>query len=225
MMGAELHVARHVAQPVILFEDRAEAGRRLVDWIHPQPDAEAVVFALPRGGIPVGRPLADALGCELLPALVRKLPIPDNPEMGFGAVAVDGSVRLNRPVIDAFRIPQRTVDEVVAHVRAEIERRSAVYPGGWPLPDLVGRNAWLVDDGLATGLTMLSAADMLRARGPASLTIAVPCSPSDSLARVAGSAETIWCLAVQEGHPFAVASLYLDFHDMDDAEVRRDLLR
>ena len=185
----------------------------------------AVVFALPRGGIPVGRPLADALGCELLPALVRKLPIPTDPEMGFGAVAIDGSVRLNRPVIDAFGISTTTVGEVVEQVRTEVERRSAAYPGGWPLPELSGRNAWLVDDGLATGLTMLSAADMLRAREPASLTITIPCSPSDSLAGVTEAADVVWCIAAQDGHPFAVASFYCDFHDLDDGEVWADLQR
>jgi predicted phosphoribosyltransferase len=203
-----------------MFADRAEAGLTLAGWIGPQPDPDAVVFALPRGGIPVGRPLADALRCELRPALVRKLPIPDSPEMGFGAVAVDGTVRLNRAVIESYRISERAVLDTIEQVRAELERRGAVYPGGWPLPDLAGRRVWLVDDGLATGLSMLTAADMLRSLGSASLSIAVPCSPADSLARVRGAADTLWCLAVQDGHPFAVASFYRDFHDLDDAEVR-----
>lgn len=224
-MGNELHIGRHVVGPIALFSNRAEAGRALATWIDPQPDSDAIVFALPRGGIPVARPLADVLGCELLPALVRKLPIPTDPEMGFGAVAIDGSVRLNRPVIDAFHISTRTVSEVAEQVRAEVERRSAAYPGGWPLPDLSGRSVWLVDDGLATGLTMLSATDMLRARGPASLTVTVPCSPSDSLAKVTEAGDATWCLAAQDGHPFAVASFYRDFHDLDDAEVRADLRR
>jgi len=224
-MSAALHIGRRLAYPVAMFADRADAGLTLAAWIAPQPDPDSVVFALPRGGIPVGRPLADALGCGLRPALVRKLPIPDNPEMGFGAVAVDGSVQLNRTVIELFRISERTVHDTVARVRAEVERRGAVYPGGWPLPDLTGRHVWLVDDGLATGLSMLTAADMLRSLGSASLSIAVPCSPADSLARVSGAADTLWCLAVQDGHPFAVASFYRDFHDLDDAEVRAILRR
>ena len=222
-MGAELHIGRHTARPVVLFADRADAGRALADWIDPRPDAGAVVFALPRGGIPVGRALADALGCGLLPALVRKLPIPTDPEMGFGAVAVDGTVRLNRAVVEAFHISEATVRDAVATVRAEVERRGAVYPGGWPLPDLTGRNVWLVDDGLATGLSMLTAADMLRANGSGSLSIAVPCSPVDSLALVSGAADALWCLAAQDIHPFAVASFYADFHDLDDVEVREAL--
>jgi len=218
-VGAELHIGRHVVGPVILFADRADAGRTLASWIGAHPDPNAIVFALPRGGIPVGRPLADALECPLLPALVRKLPIPSDPEMGFGAVAVDGTVRLNGAVVEAFGIPQRTVHETIEQVRAEVKRRGMVYPGGWPLPDLAGRRVWLVDDGLATGLTMLTAADLLRTCEPASLTIAIPSSPSDSLARVSVAVDALWCLAVQDRPPFAVASFYRDFHDLDDAEV------
>ena len=219
-MNTELHIGRRLARSAVMFADRADAGRALADWIDPQPDPGAFVFALPRGGIPVGRPLADALRCRLLPALVRKLPIPTNPEMGFGAVAVDGTVRLNRAVMEAFGITEDTVRDTVEEVRAEVERRGAVCPGGWPLPPLTGRSIWLVDDGLATGLSMLAAADMLRASVPASLSIAVPCSPSASLARVSGAADAVWCLAAQDGHPFAVASFYVDFHDLDDVEVR-----
>jgi putative phosphoribosyl transferase len=218
-VSAGLHIGRHVARSVVLFANRMEAGRALTGWISPRPDPGAFVYALPRGGVPVGRPLADVLRCPLLPALVRKLPIPASPEMGFGAVAVDGTVRLNRAVIEAFRISESTVREVADTVRAEVERRGAAYPGGWPLPELAGRHVWLVDDGLATGLSMLTAADMLRAAAPASLTIAVPCSPADSLARVSRAADAIWCFAVLDGHPFAVASFYRDFHDLDDAEV------
>jgi putative phosphoribosyl transferase len=203
-----------------MFADRAEAGAELAAWIAPQPDRRALVFGLPRGGIPVGRALADALTCPLLPALVRKLPIPDDPEMGFGAVAVDGTVRLNREVIEAFHIPERAVADVVEKVRAEVGRRGSVYPGGWPLPDLAGRRVWLVDDGLATGLSMLTAADMLRAHGPLWLTIAVPCSPADSLATMEAAADEVWCLAVQDSRSFAVASFYRDFHDLSDSEVR-----
>lgn len=172
-MSVQVRIGRRLAWPAPLFADRAEAGRALADWINPASDAAAVVFALPRGGIPVGRALADVLGCELRPALVRKLPIPTNDQMGFGAVTVDGTVRLNQTVIDAFGISEQEVSDTIEQVRAEVERRSAVYPGGWPLPRLADRHVWLVDDGLATGLSMLAAADMVQARGPAALSIAV----------------------------------------------------
>lgn len=218
-----LHIQHRVPGPAVRFSDRADAGRRLAEYIAPQHDRDAVVFGLPRGGLPVGRPLASALRCELRPALVRKLPIPSDPEMGFGAVTIDGTLRLNESVVRAFRISPADVARVAEEVRTEIERRATVYPGGWPLPSLEGRSVWLVDDGLATGLTMLAGAQMLRARGPARLLVAVPCSPSDSLARAAPLADELWCLYAQQSRPFAVASFYRDFHDLTDAEVQTAL--
>jgi putative phosphoribosyl transferase len=191
----------------------------LAAWIAPEPDAEAVVFALPRGGIPVARPLADALECELRPVLVRKLPIPTEPEMGFGAVTVDGTVTLNHNVMRAFGITPEVAESVAEEVRAEVVRRGSVYPGGWPLPDLAGRRVWVVDDGLATGYSMVASLEMLRKLGASWLGVAVPCSPIDSLARVEPLADEMWCLVAQQGGGFAVASFYVDFHDLRDDEV------
>ena len=104
-------------------------------------------------------------------------------------------------------------------MRKELERRAAIYPGGWPLPPLADRNVWLVDDGLATGLSMLAAVEMLRARSPQSVRLAVVCSPPDSLAAVQAAVDEAWCLCVQTSRPFAVASFYADFHDLSDGEV------
>jgi putative phosphoribosyl transferase len=224
-VGARIHIARRVSRPDMTFPDRSAAGRALVAWIEPASDSGAFVFALPRGGIPVGRALADAIGCPLLPALVRKLPIPSDPEMGFGAVAVDGTVRLNEAVVRAVGIGAVQIEATVQGVRAEIERRATVYPGGWPLPDVRDHEVWLVDDGLATGMTMLVAADMLRRRAPARLDIAIPCAPDDSVEAVSAVADSVWCIASQTGRPFAVASFYRDFHDLSDAEVVATLAR
>lgn len=218
-MSANVHVRERVAGSVPLFRDRADAGRLLAAFVDPPRDEHACVFALPRGGVPVGRALADVLGCELRLALVRKLPIPTDPEMGFGAVTADGTVRLNRRVVAAYGISERQIRDAVEATRAEVLRRADAYPGSWPPPDLVGRQAWLVDDGLATGLSMLAAVDMLRAHDPASVLLAVPCSPVDSLARAAEVVDEAWCIAEQSGRPFAVASFYRDFHDLSDAEV------
>ncbi len=222
---SRLHIRMHVDGPVALFTDRADAGRQLVDYVRPGQDPEAVLFGLPRGGLPLGVAFAEALDCGLRPVPVRKLPIPSDPEMGFGAITADGTVRLNERTIQAFGITAAQVREVIARVRAEVERRADVYPGGWPLPPLSGRNVWLVDDGLATGLSLLAAAEMLRARSPASLRVAVPCAPDDSLARVAREADETWCLAAQKKGPFAVAAFYNDFHGLADQEVLDALSR
>ena len=214
-----LHIRTRVRGPVALFTSRSDAGRHLVDYIRPRADPEAVVFGLPRGGLPVGRMLADALGCELRPVAVRKLPLPSDPEMGFGAVTADGTVRLNDRIVKAFGLSPADVRDIVARVRIEVERRASVYPGGWPLPPLTGKCVWLVDDGLATGASMLAAVEMLRARSPASLAVTVPCAPDDALRQVADAADQTWCLAAQEQGSFAVASFYREFHDLTDHEV------
>jgi putative phosphoribosyl transferase len=215
----EVHIAEYSWGPVLRYRDRADAGRRLAEWIAPRPDPRAVVFALPRGGIPVARALADALGCELRPALVRKLPIPSDPEMGFGAVTVDGTVTLNHDVMRVFGITPEVAETVATEVRAEVERRGSVYPGGWPLPSLGGHRVWMVDDGLATGYSMLASLQMLRKHGAGWLGVTVPCSPIDSLARIEPLTDETWCLIAQRGRGFAVASFYADFHDLSDAEV------
>jgi putative phosphoribosyl transferase len=214
-----VHVRERVAWARPEYADRLNAGRVLADWISPRQDATAVVLALPRGGIPVGRPLADALGCELLPVLVRKLPIPVSPEMGFGAITVDGTVTLNRRVVEAFGIDETTAEVVAAATRAEVERRSRAYPGGWPLPQLEARHVWLVDDGLATGFSAIAACRMIRGRGASRLSLAVPCAPLSSVELLAGEADDVWCALGQSGGSFAVASYYRDFHEMADAEV------
>ena len=216
-----LHVRERTVRARPLFEDRTHAGRMLTEWIAPAEDPQALVLALPRGGIPVGRPLADAIGCVMHPILVRKLPIPVNPEMGFGAITVDGTVMLNEEVVDAFRLSESTIQAVAADTLGEVERRSEAYPGGLPLPPLEGRDVWLVDDGLATGFSAIAAARMISAHGVRRLRLAVPCAPRSSAELLSEHVNEAWCIIVQEGGPFAVASFYRRFQEMSDEEVVR----
>jgi len=219
-----LHVREHVSRPRVAYVDRMDAGRVMTAWISPAKEPEALVLALPRGGVPVGSPLARAVGCELRPVLVRKLPIPASPEMGFGAITVDGTMTLNDAVVSSFGISEAVIRSVAEETRAEVERRSRAYPGGWPLPALEGRHVWLVDDGLATGFSAIAAARMIRAHRAARVSLAVPCAPVSSTERLLGECDEAWCAIAQVDGPFAVASFYRDFHDMSDEEVVR-LLR
>lgn len=212
-------VVERVAWPYRAFADRTDAGRALTRLIDPRRDPEAVVLALPRGGVPVARPLAESLGVEVTPMPVRKMPIPTSPEMGFGAVTLDGTMVLNERAVAGHDIDELTVARVVEEVRHEIERRARLYPGGHPLPDFEGRAVWLVDDGLATGYTMLAAARMARARNPSRLVMAVPVAASAALGLLAPQLTAAYCLIEQESVPFAVASFYADFRDLTDEEV------
>lgn len=212
-------VARRVRSAVPAFADRAEAGRVLAAFVSPARDSEAFVLALPRGGVPVARPLADALGCQLRVAGVRKLPVPSSPEMGFGAVTEDGTLVLNDRIVAVAGIGRDVIRTVAEDTRREIERRGATYPRA-DCAEVAGRHVWIVDDGLATGYTAMAAARMVREHSPAAVSLAVPVSPAHSLAYLAGEVDDAYCLIVQEGGGgFAVASFYADFHDLSDAEV------
>jgi putative phosphoribosyl transferase len=217
---ARLHIGRRVTRSVVAFADREDAGRVLAGFIGSARSANPLVLALPRGGIAVGARLADALGAALLPLVVRKLPIPVAPEMGFGAVAIDGTRVLNDEVVAGFRIAEADVERISDEVMREVRRRAREYVGTDEPPDVSGRHVFIVDDGLATGFTAIVGARMVRRQEPASLTLAVPVSPVDSITAAAKLFDEIHCLYVQESYGFAVASYYRDFHEMSDDEVR-----
>lgn len=221
-MPALVHIGERVVRERVAFADRADAGRALASVVATVPDPGALVLALPRGGVPVAAAVSEALGCDLLPAFVRKLPIPASPEMGFGAVTLDGTVTLNQDVVRLFGLTPADVASVTEDVRREVERRARSF-GETGLPEVEGRRVLLVDDGLATGYTAIAAADMVRARGAGHLTVAVPVAPASAVVAVARHCDELFCLIAQESASFAVASYYRRFPDLTDAEVR-DLL-
>ncbi|MFW5799157.1 MAG: phosphoribosyltransferase [Planctomycetota bacterium] len=221
---AERFVQKTTTHPYPAFSDRADAGRRLDEMVGPRVGEEAVVLAIPRGGVPVAVPLAARTGQGPELVFLRKLPIPSSPEAGFGAVALDGNVVLNRPMVDRLQLDQATIDRVVGDVLGEVRRRAETYGNDGGLPEVAGRDVYLVDDGLASGFTMIAAARMVRSREPARLNLAVPVSPSGSMERVECEFDRMFCLVAQEGGRFAVASFYRSFPDLTDAEVKR-LLR
>ncbi len=215
----ETHVKARTSRPTRLFADRLDAGAALAEFIDPPKDPGAVVLALPRGGVPVARPVADRIGCRVTPVAVRKLPIPQSPEMGFGAVTLDGTTMMNRPVMESYGIDEGTARRVFERVHEEVVRRARAFPGAERLPDLAGRTVYLVDDGLATGYTMLAAANMAATREPSALVLGVPVAPKSSLDRVTVLFDRAFCLVEQSGGAFAVASFYGSFPDLTDREV------
>lgn len=208
----------------VLFDDRDDAGRQLAAE-YEGPGDHAVVLGIPRGGIPVGYHLAGAIDGILDAIVVRKLPIPGNPEAGLGAIAPDGSAVLNDENIRALGISRDAVERVASTVLKEVNRRVRIYRGDRPFPDLSGKDVIVTDDGLATGYTMIAAIKMARALEPATVSVAVPVSPVDTVPRVKGLVDHFQCLYVSRSYPFAVASFYRDFHDMADDEVTAYLRR
>ena len=208
------------------FRNRSDAGRRLAKALAAYKGQPAVVLALPRGGVPVGAEIADALGAPLDLVLVRKIGVPFQPELAMGAVAGGTppvTVR-NEDVIAMLRIDAASFKAVEERELAEIERRRAAYLAGRASPEVAGKVAIVVDDGVATGATTRAALRAVRARKPARLVLATPVAPAETLADLRREADEVVCL---EDHLFlgAIGGCYLDFRQVSDEEVTAILAR
>lgn len=204
----------------LIFRDRADAGRRLAEELRGYAGRDdVVVLALPRGGVPVGRRIADALGAPLDVLLVRKLGAPFQPELALGAVATGGIRILNQELLGQVRVPDEEMEEVTARERAELERREQAYRGDRePLP-VEGRTVILVDDGVATGSTLRAAIRCLRERAPARIVAAVPVAPAESAASLAEEVDELVCVLTPASF-FGISQWYERFPQLSDDEVR-----
>jgi len=205
------------------FRDRYDAGRVLAAKLSAYADRpDALVLALPRGGVPVAFEVARALHAPMDVFLVRKLGVPGQEELAMGALASGGVRVLNRELVEALGIPERVIEAVAAREQQELARRERLYRGGRPPPDGRGRTVILVDDGLATGATMRAATATLRPQGPARIVIAVPLAAPSVCREFTEEVDEIICAVTPE--PFyAVGLWYQDFSPTTDEEVR-DLL-
>jgi predicted phosphoribosyltransferase len=205
--------------PEARFDNRRHAGRVLAAALRSYAGrADVVVLGLPRGGVPVAREVADALGAPLDVFCVRKLGVPGHRELAFGAIA-SGDVRvLNGQVISAHRITDEEIDAVTAHEREQLSSQERAFREGRPRAELSGKVALLVDDGLATGATMRAAAGATRALGAAQVVCAVPVSPPGVAATFADVCD-IFIAAVDAEHFRAVGQFYDDFGQTTDDEV------
>lgn len=208
------------------FEDRRDAGRRLGERVRAraaeQQWPDPVVLALPRGGVPVGAEVARALGAPLDVLVVRKIGLPGRSEVGIGAIAGEAPPLFDERALAMLGITPDELGADVARERAELHRREALYRRGAPGPDLRGRTAVLVDDGLATGVTARAAARLLRGEEPARLVLAVPVGDRRAAAGLRPEVDDLVCLS--EPADFrAVGLWYGDFDQVPDDEVLRVL--
>ncbi len=208
-----------------LFKNREDAGHQLAQRIGQGSLArDTLVLALPRGGVPVAYCLAGDLGLMLDVFLVRKLGVPGHEELAMGALASGGISYLNEALIGQLGISQAQLEAVQRREQFELERREALYRGKSPPLDVQQKPLILVDDGVATGASMLAAIAALRRGHPAHICIAVPVCPADTYAELARVCDDIICLATPE--PFiAVGRWYQDFSQVSDQQVRDYLKR
>lgn len=203
-----------------MFQDRADAGRRLAAKLTQYKGQHAVVFALPRGGVPVAEPIAAMLRAPLDLVLARKIGVPYQPELAMGAVADGGSpvVVRNEDVIALAGVGEAEFEATCQRELKEIKRRRRRYLGTRTPCEAEGRVAIVVDDGVATGATTRAALRAIRAHRPKTLVLAVPVAPPDALETLKGEADETVCLEVHAGFG-AIGYFYADFHQLDDDEV------
>lgn len=210
----------------MVFRDRPDAGRKLAAALAHHKGEGAVVLALPRGGVPVAAEVARTLDAPLGLVIARKIGVPYQPELAMGAI-VDGSDPIlvrNEEVIALAGVTPDEFEAAREQALAELERRQLRYFGGVEQPDVSGRVVVVVDDGIATGATTRAALRALRKRGPASIVLAVPVAPPETIEVLRGEADEVVCL--EQPRPFgAIGAFYADFRQLDDEEVVETLTR
>lgn len=204
-----------------VFADRHGAGEHLAGLLRGVPLRRPLVLAIPAGGVPVAVPLAHALGAELDVAVVSKITLPWNSEAGYGAVAFDGSCRLNRDLIRQLGLSERQVEEGIAATRRKVARRVQLFRGQRPLPALQDRTLIVVDDGLASGFTLQTAVAALLRAGAGELIVAVPTGHATAAGcLLEQTVASLCCANLRGGRSFAVASAYRQWADVTEAEAR-----
>jgi predicted phosphoribosyltransferase len=204
----------------MIFRNRKQAGQLLAEKLRKYTDRQdVIVLALPRGGVPVGFEVAQALHAAMDIFVVRKLGVPGQEELAMGAIAGGGVRVINYDVVNALMISEETIEIATSMQRAELERREQIYRGDRPQPEVRGKVAILVDDGLATGASMRAAVRALRKLDPARIVVAVPTGAPSTCREFDALADETICLTTPE--PFyGVGAWYDDFSQTTDEEVR-----
>lgn len=203
-----------------MYKDRLDAGARLAEELRELVDEGYTVSAVPAGGVPVAYAIAKALGLRLRVVLVTKALLPWNPEVGFAAVDVDGGVTINEEAVRYFRLTKDEVEEQISRAVEKLRRRRESLPSV-VLRHPASRSVVLVDDGLASGYTMLHAVRYARRLGYEKVVVAVPTAHESSASLVSREADQLVCPNVRSGVPYAVADAYLTWYDVGDDEVVR----
>lgn len=202
-----------------VFEDRADAGRRLAQMLGDHLNSDALVLAVPRGGVPVAAPIAQTLNLEIDLIVASKITPAWNTEVGYGAVTFDGSYELNREFVARLGLTEEEIHEGIVRTHEKVLARHKRFRGDRSFPQVASRDVIVVDDGLATGFTMEVAIRALRKKKPARIVVAVPTAHEDSARRIGEQVDALHCPNIRTGRDFAVAAAYVEWHDVTDEEV------
>ncbi|MFN3813568.1 MAG: phosphoribosyltransferase [Aquificaceae bacterium] len=208
----------------MVFRDRISAGRLLGEHIKDKIDKEMnpIVLGIPRGGVLVSKEVSRVLNLPMGIVIVRKLGVPSNPELAFGAVDPDGEVYLDKKTIEYFGLSEEDIKKVVQEELSKIKEREKKFIKG-RMPELKGREVILVDDGLATGYTMIASVNFVKRKGAKKVVVASPVCPQDTEKKLKIYADEVYCYYVPHEPNFAVGMFYKDFHQVEDKEVMETL--
>jgi predicted phosphoribosyltransferase len=222
-------MARIVEEPAyrertFIFQDRFHAGKLLAEKLRKYAGkGNAVLLAVPAGGVPVGYMVAKELDVMMDVVIVRKVQIPWNTEAGFGALTWDGETVLNDLLIRHLSLADKVIEESISKTRKIILERLRIFRGDKPFSDLGGKIVMLVDDGLASGFTMLAAARSVRKKEPEMIVIAVPTASAGAIHLLSAEVDEIVCLNIRSRPIFAVADAYQNWYDLTDEDVIKTL--
>ena len=206
---------------VRIFRNRDHAGRVVAEMLEGYRKTDTTILAIPSGGVPVAVAVAEQLDLPLEVTVVSKITLPWNTEAGYGAVAFDGTVRLNEALLPHLRLTERQMAEGLEKTLQKVQRRVNRFRGELPWPDLSQRTAVLIDDGLASGFTLLVAVEAVRRFKPREIIIAVPTGSADPVRKVAREVDALYCANIRSGWGFAVAEAYRRWVDLEEEEAVR----
>jgi putative phosphoribosyl transferase len=199
-----------------VFRDRQHAGEILADMLSDYRASDALVLGIPAGGVPVAAAIARALAVPLDMAVVSKLTLPWNTEVGYGALAFDGTLRLNAALVASAGLSETDIETGKARAQEKVARRVRLLRGDRPFPNLSKRSVILVDDGLASGFTLMVAIEALRHQRAGKIVVAVPTAHTESAAHIAPLVDALYCPNLREGVSFAVADAYQQWTDVSE---------
>ena len=210
---------RSLRNQLYVFKDREDAGKLLARRLAPAVPPGAWVLAIPAGGVPVGLQIATVLHLPFDLMIVRKIQIPGNTEAGFGAIGPDGEVIFNEKLLRQLRLSDQEIGEQIEATRRVMVEREHLFRRGRPFPVIKDKPIILVDDGLASGFSMMQALRFAKKRDPKRIIVAVPTAPEQSINRILPFAEEVYCLNIRTHLSFAVAEAYENWYDLTDPEV------
>ena len=208
----------------MIFSNRQEAGRILGEWLKNKlkNEGRCMVLGIPRGGVVVAKEVARLLGCPLGVLIVRKLGVPENPELAFGAIDPDGEIHLDKSTVEYFGLTPNIIQKVAQEELKKIKEREKKFEKGL-ISQFEGMEFIVVDDGIATGMTVEAGVKYLRRKGAKRIIVAVPVCPKETEERLKNYADEVYCYRSTTSSPFAVGMFYRDFRQVEDEEVQNIL--